>query len=210
MTFAYIELRVTFLAAGGRTVKHASTAVGLEYGSDVRWDELFAALEYEYDAMDRQTRDADIADRTRSAQAQTSWLMRSVGAQLTLRVRGAGLVQGRGVRATPAWLLLRGDNSTETVVATSAVVTIAGLAATAASLDARHERMGWTHAWRVLSRDRSLVRVTCVDGAVVSGVAQTVGLDYVSLRAYDAGRPTGADEVAVAYAAIATVTVAPR
>ena len=172
----------------------------------MRWDDLFTALEHEYEALGRQSRDADIAERTRSAQAQASWLMRCRNADLRLKVRGAGMVCGHVVRATPPWLLVRGAGSVDVVVATAAVTSVTGLADTATALDAVHQRMGWTHAWRVLSRDRSEVRVTCVDASTVGGVAQTVGRDYVSLRSYDSGRPARTPPVAVPYEAIATVT----
>lgn len=177
----------------------------MQYGSGVRWDDLFAALESEAESLSREIRDADIADRTRSAQAQTSWLMRCRGAELTLRVQGAGAVRGTVVTVTPAWLLVRDGGPVDLVVSTSAVTTVGGLSETVSELGARTERMGWTHAWRVLSRDRSDVRITCTDATVVRGVAEVVGRDYVSLRPYDAGRPSGAAAVAVPYDAIATV-----
>ncbi|UYM04053.1 hypothetical protein [Solicola gregarius] len=171
----------------------------------MRWDDLFEALESESVALQRETRDADIADRTRSARAQTSWLMRCRGVDLSLRVHGAGVVRGTGVTVTPAWLLLRDGGPSDLVVSTSAVTAVSGLSDSVTELGLSSERMGWTHAWRVLSRDRSDVRITCTDATVVGGVAETVGRDYVALRPYDAGRPSGAAAVAVPYAAIATV-----
>ena len=173
----------------------------------MRWEELFTALEDDARGLERDARDADFADRTRSAQAQVSWLMRCVRADLTLRVQGCGIVRGSVLRATPSWLLLRDRDSTDdTVVAVAAVTGVSGLASAAVDGAGIDRRLGWTHAWRVLSRDRSDVRTTCVDGVVVRGVPVTVGSDYVELREYDGGRPGRARPVAVPYAAIATVS----
>jgi len=173
----------------------------------VHWEELFAALEDDARGMERETRDADIADRTRSAHARVSWLSRCVGADVALRVREAGVVRGVVLRATPDWLLVRDRGVVDDrIVAVQAVMSVAGLSTEVATEGGLDERLGWAHAWRVLSRDRSDVCATCVDGSVVRGVPEIVGRDYVQIRAYDGGRPTGAAPTAVPYAAIATVT----
>lgn len=178
----------------------------MQYGARVRWEELFTALEDDARGMERGQRDADIADRTRSARADVSWLMRCAHANLTIRVQGAGVVRGVVLRVTPAWLLLRDHRaSDDTIVAVRAVTAVSGMASTAVDDGGIDRRLGWTHAWRVLSRDRSEVRTTCVDASIVRGVPEMVGSDYVQLREYDAGRPSGAAPIAVPYAAIATV-----
>ncbi|MGH3357883.1 MAG: hypothetical protein ACRDO7_03710 [Nocardioidaceae bacterium] len=171
----------------------------------MRWDDLFAALEAEADDLDRRNRDADIADRTRSAQAQQSWLARCGGQELAVRVAGAGVLRGVPDRVATAWLLLRTGGSTDWIVSTAAVLSVSGLSEVAVSGALLDERLGWTHVWRVLSRDRSEVRVVCSDGTVVRGVPEAVGRDYVEVRAYDAGRPVGRTTEAVPYAAIAAV-----
>lgn len=173
----------------------------------MRWEELFTALEDDARGLERGTRDADFADRTRSAHAQVPWLARCVRAQVTMRVRGAGVVRGLVVRSTPSWLLLRdAGSSDDTIVAVDAVTTVSGLTAAAADQGGIDRRLGWTHAWRVLSRDRSDVRTTCIDATVVRGVPEVVGRDYVEIREYEAGRPSRVPPVAVPFAAIATVS----
>lgn len=173
----------------------------------MHWEELFAALEDDARGMERGARDADIADRTRSAHAQVSWLMRCAGAKASLRVQGAGLVQGVVVRVTPEWLLIRDQGAAaDRIVAVQAVMSVSGLSSEVAAAGGIDQRLGWTHAWRVLSRDRSDVCTTCVDGSITRGVPEVVGRDYVQIRAYDGGRPTGAAPVAVPYAAVATVS----
>ncbi len=173
----------------------------------MHWEELFAALEDDAREMERGVRDADIADRTRSAHAQVSWLMRCAGASVGLRVHGVGPVRGVVLRVTPEWLLLRDREATDDrLVAVAAVTSVSGLSVEVAAESGIDQRLGWTHAWRVLSRDRSEVATTCVDGSITRGVPEVVGRDYVQIRAYDGGRPTGAAPIAVPYAAIATVT----
>lgn len=171
----------------------------------MRWDELFAALEAEADDLDRRNRDADIADRTRMAQAQRSWLTRCGSTRLTVRVQGAGVVRGVPDRVTPEWLLLRTGGATDWVVSTAAVLSVGGLAEASTPLRTPDERMTWTHAWRVLSRDRSEVGVVSRDGTTVRGVPVVVGRDYVELRGYDEGRPADRTTDVLPYAAIAAV-----
>lgn len=157
--------------------------------------------------MERGARDADIADRTRGAQAQVSWLMRCAGANVALRVQGVGAVRGVVVRTTPEWLLLRDPGAADDrIVAVRAVMSVSGLSAEVTAEGGIDQRLGWTHAFRVLSRDRSDVATTCLDGSITRGVPEVVGRDYVAIRAYEGGRPTGAAPVAVPYAAIATVS----
>lgn len=171
----------------------------------MRWDELFAALEAEADDLERRNRDADIADRTRSAHAQHGWLNRCGDSELTLRVAGAGVLRGVPDRVTPAWLLLRTGGATDWVVSTAAVLGVTGLRTGVVPHERLDERLGWTHAWWVLSRDRSDVRIVCLDGAVVRGVPEVVGRDYVELRGYDGGRPVARPPEVVPYAAIGAV-----
>ena len=173
----------------------------------MRWEELFAALEDDARGLERGARDADFADRTRSANAQVPWLARVHDASVSIRVHGAGLVRGRIVRATPSWVLLRDrESAVDTVVAVQAVMAVTGLSSGVDAASGIDQRLGWTHAWRVLSRDRSEVRTTCVDASVVRGVPEVVGRDYVQIQSYDGGRPVATPPVAVPYAAVATVT----
>lgn len=171
----------------------------------MRWDELFADLESEADELERRNRDADIADRTRSAHAQASWLTRCGGAELTMRVIGAGLLRGVPDTVSPAWLLLRTGEAMDWVVSTTAVISVSGLRDGSVPERPLDQRLTWTHAWRALSRDRSEVRVVCRDSTVIRGVADVVGRDYVELRAYDGGRPAGRAAEAIPYAAVAAV-----
>lgn len=171
----------------------------------MRWDDLFAALEAEADDLDRRNRDADIADRTRSAHARHGWLTRCGPGELTLRVAGAGPLRGLPERVTPEWLLLRTGTAVDWLVSTAAVLSVSGLAAPDAADRTLDERLTWRHAWRVLSRDRSEVQLVCLDGSTVRGVPAVVGRDYVELRAYAEGRPVGGAPDAVPFAAVAAV-----
>lgn len=172
----------------------------------MRWDDLFETLEAEAGGLERQHRDADFADRTRSAHAKVTWLLRCGSEEITVRLNGAGVLRGVPDTVTPWWMLLRTGESMDWVVSTSAVMSVTGLSDLAApQSSAIDERLTWSHAWRVLGRDRSNVRVTCIDATVVEGVPDIVGRDYVQLRPYDGGRPTDRPPQAVPYAAIAAI-----
>lgn len=171
----------------------------------MRWDDLFAALEAEADDLDRRNRDADIADRTRSAQAKQGWLTRCGSTELTVRVAGAGVLRGVPDRVTPEWLLLRSGGPTDWVVSTSAVLGVTGLAESVAASGRLDERLGWRHAWRALSRDRSDVRIVCLDGTPVRGVPVVVGRDYVEVRGYADGRPLDRPTDVLPFTAVAAV-----
>lgn len=161
----------------------------------VRWETLFADLEARLDAAQAQERLADVAERTRAERAAVLLADRwraATGAELTLRLRGGEAVRGEVVDAAASWVLLRGAR--QHLVPAAAVVTVAGLPpAVAAPAGTVARRLGLGHALRAVARDRSVVHVVTVGGAV-DGRVDAVGADHVDVAlAYaDSGRPTGA------------------
>lgn len=168
----------------------------------MRWDGLFSDLAGEVEALERQERDLDIADRTRAELGAVSWLDRCAESEVALRVAGLGVLRGQVDTVAGAWLLLHADEPVDWVVAIAAVTGVLDASPRSVRADARGEvarRMTWVNAWSVLSRDRDHVHVFRTDQTSVSGVPVRVGHDFVEL-ATDGGRAE-----LVPYQAIAAV-----
>ncbi|MFY0407562.1 hypothetical protein [Solicola sp. PLA-1-18] len=149
------------------------------------WDELFADLESSAEAWEQRERDAEIAERTRSAWSQVGWAERCVGSRVSLRVDGLGSVDGEVDTVARTWLLLRAGGAVDWVVALDAVLGVVGAPASPAARARGGEvaaRMGWTNAWTVLVRDHAVVQVVRRDGSRVDGLPVRVGEDFVELR----------------------------
>jgi len=152
----------------------------------MRWDELFADLEAQADALDQRDRDAEIADRTRAEQATlevADRLRAAIGHTVTVRVGGVGILAGRVQRVGAAWLLLSTAEEVPWLVAWPALIGVVGVPRRAvAANSAVAAGLGWPSTWRLLARDRALVHVVRCDASTVSGVPERVGRDFVELR----------------------------
>ncbi len=180
----------------------------------MRWDRLFAELEAEADELGLRDRDAEIADRTRAELARTRWLDRvraAEGTTVTFRLLGDARGVGRVRYVGADWVLLA-DETQDLLLPAHAVLGVDGLGSATRPPPEGSALRTWAAAWRVLARDRALVRLVRVDGSTLSGVPARVGADFVELApppdAIDvAGEPRSA--VLVPGAAIA-VAYAPR
>ncbi len=186
----------------------------------MRWERLFADLEAEAVELETRDRDAEIAERTRAELARVRWLERvrgSSGASVRVALAGGQWVDGRVGYVGPDWLLLHPSGADDVLLPAHAVVGVEGAAR---SVDPGEQRLPltWSAAWRTLSRDRVVVRVTRSDGSVVGGTVGRVGADFAEVdRATDpdvggsgagahrARRPSAA--VLVPYAAVRSVHV---
>jgi uncharacterized membrane protein len=75
----------------------------------MRWQDLFADLESQAEALERAERDAEVADRSRAEQAMvalTARLAAACGMPLALRVTGVGEISGELETVGQDWLLL--------------------------------------------------------------------------------------------------------
>jgi len=175
----------------------------------VRWDELFADLEAQADALHQRDRDAEIADRTRAEQATVEVadrLRAAIGHTVTVRVGGVGFLTGRVQRVGAAWLLLGTGEEAPWLVAWPAVIGVVGVPRRAVAADSRvTEGLGWPSTWRLLARDRALVHVVRFDASTVSGVPERVGRDFVELRVSGLESSLPAHAEVVPYAAVAAV-----
>jgi len=153
----------------------------------VRWDELFADLEAQFDAEEDAQRSGEVSDRTRRETARLHLLDRlcgSVGTDMKASVQGVGAIAGRLIDVGCDWLLLQGDGAREALVPISAVLLVHGLRPESASADIRGRvvgRLDVRYALRALARDRAAVIVALIDGARVSGTVARVGADFLEL-----------------------------
>ena len=114
----------------------------------------------------------------------------------------------------PQWVLLRDDGGRDVLVPWSAVVSVVGLGLESTSPRRREgqvfRRLGLTAALRAIARDRAAVSVGLVDGSVVSGTLDRVGLDFVEISEHavgDARRPGQVSAVrTVAHTGLARIT----
>lgn len=157
----------------------------------MRWERLFADLEGQLAAADRQELDAEVAERVRSAWAEihlADRLRAVVGQEVTLRLTGGERVTGRCVDAAPEWVVVR-DGSGQALVPLAAVAAVSGLSrAVAPPAGEVLRRLGLRHALRALARDRSTVRVV-TGGGTFTGTVDRVGADHLDLAEHPAGEP---------------------
>jgi hypothetical protein len=181
----------------------------------MRWHQLFADLQAEFDEAAAAEERAQLSSRSRAETAAvrlTERLGGAVGSRVSLRCRGAGEVAGRLEELGPDWALLTDDAGREVLVGLPAVVAVSGLLrSTAAAEPASRVQVGvdLRRALRGLARDRSAVVVVLDDGAVLTGTVDRVGADFVELaeHAPDEFRRAGSVRSvrAVVLAAVAVV-----
>ncbi|MGY1706338.1 hypothetical protein ACI79C_17370 [Geodermatophilus sp. SYSU D00697] len=186
----------------------------------MRWQQLFADLQAEFDEAEAAAERAEDGSRRRAETGAIRLADRLAGArrlQVVLRCRGAGDVSGVLADVGSDWLLLVDDRRRDVLVALSVVRTVTGLVRTTAPLDsggAVRARLDLRRALRGLARDRSVVQVVLDDGFTHVGTVDAVGVDFVELAEHAADEPRRAAAVrgvrTVALPAVAVVrTLAP-
>lgn len=172
------------------------------YGGKVRWDQLFADLEAQADALDRAALEGDAAERQRLEQGRlqvASRLAAHVGRVVTLHlVQGEALagevrevgadwvLLDRRAAAAPQWVPQSVPQSV--LVGVAAIDAVAGL--TRASLAGDDPgspdggpllRLPIGVVLRGLARDRALVAVRLRSGSTLTGTIGRVGVDHLDL-----------------------------
>jgi len=194
----------------------------------VRWERLFADLEAQLSSDEARELAAEVADRTRRERAQVGLHERFAAvvdrAVVEMRVAGVGLLRGLVTGSGPDWVLLdhRAEHPLTVVassgaerrvdrpvlVATAAIRSVTGLAG-AEHTGAVAKGFALGSALRAVSRDRAVVDVVDVDGSVLTGTIDGVGLDYVEVAEHSADLPRRAENVlgvrSVPFAGIAVV-----
>jgi hypothetical protein len=182
----------------------------------MRWAGLFADLEAQAEALDRADRVGEIAGRTRAEfgrQALGQRLVGATGRHVRLTCVGGGAAAGLLRQVGPDWALLDELPGRECLVALPSVISVSGQGRWADELPggAVAARLGIRHMLRGLSRDRSTVRVSLVDGATIAATIDRVGADFVELALHSGGELRRRGEVrSVALVSTAAITLVQR
>lgn len=156
----------------------------------MRWDQLFADLEAQWEAEARRDLDSEVADRTRRERAAIGVYERlavSVGAEVRLLLRSGDALTGSLADVGRDWLLLSADRRPVLVpLAALAAVSGIGERAGAGGIGKRFE-LGF--ALRGLSRDRAVVALADIAGAVTTGTIDAVGADCFDLSEHAPDMP---------------------
>jgi hypothetical protein len=181
----------------------------------VRWERLFDDLEAQLQADSARELEAEVADRTRRERAQLGLHDRLTavtdGPPVELKVTGLGVVRGVVTGSGPEWVLLDQQPAAgrthaggieappqrlerPVLVAASAILTVVGLAGAQRS-GAVARGFGIGAALRAVSRDRAVVDVVGVDGAVVTGTIDAVGQDLLEVAEHPGDLPRRAEHV---------------
>jgi hypothetical protein len=186
----------------------------------VRWQQLFADLQAQFEEEGAAADRAEAASRARSeigAVRLADRLRAAIGQPLSMHCGGAGQVGGVLLDVGTDWLLLEDDLGREVLLSTAAVRAVAGLGRRTAPTEEAgplRVRLDLRRALRGLARDRAVVQVVLDDGVVLTGTVDRVGADYVELAEHPVDTPRRAEAVqgvrAVVLAAVAVVrTVTP-
>lgn len=165
----------------------------------MRWDDLFADLEAQAQALLVAERDAEVAELTRLETSRlrlASRLRPAVGAMIRVRCLGAMTLAGRLSAVGAGWLLLDEGAGREALLAAAAVTSISGLGRlSGVPGSALDEGLGIGHALRGVARDRSVLRACLTDSTVLDGTLDRVGSDFVDFAVHAAGEPRRREDV---------------
>jgi hypothetical protein len=181
----------------------------------VRWDELFADLDAQADALDVAERAVEVGERTRiefAAIGTRERLRAAVGGPIRVQLVGGLAIAGTLERAGADWLLLDEGSGREAVLAVGALRAVHGLgrlSAVPGTGGAVLAKLTLRSALRGIARDRSGVRLHLVDGAVLDATIDRVGADFVEVAEHAVGearrRSEVRDVILVPIAALAAV-----
>jgi hypothetical protein len=185
----------------------------------MRWQQLFADLGAQFAEAEAAADRAESASRTRAETGAVRLAERlegAVGHPVALRCRGAGPVAGTLAEVGVDWLLVEEDAGREALVATAAVLSVAGLGRETAAPrtpGAVRGRLDLRRLARALARDRSTVHVVLDDGTVLTGTIDRVGADFLELAAHAPDEPRRPGAVRGVHAAaldgVAVIRTAP-
>lgn len=163
----------------------------------MRWEQLFADLEGQWEAEARRDLDAEVADRTRRERARVGLYERfsaAVGRPVRLGLAAGVVLAGRVVDAGDGWVLVDAGTGGPALVPSGAIAYVTGLPPRAGGSEAGR-RFGLGYALRGLSRDRAVVALTDLTGAVATGTIDAVGADALDLAEHAPEEPRRAGNV---------------
>jgi hypothetical protein len=174
----------------------------------MRWEQLFADLEAQYDELEEAQLQAELAERQRiefGGVGMVARLAGSIGGAVRLRTTSGVAVTGILRRLGPDWALLGEAPGRESVVALAALSMVEGLtSATGQPLGRVAGRLTLRSALRGLARDRSAVALTVAgspegpdsgSGTEITGTIDRIGADFLELALHPAWEPRRAASV---------------
>lgn len=163
----------------------------------MRWQDLFADLEREWEALAVAGRQAEIAERTRAELARVTLLDRMRGSEgLAVRAttRGGRDVEGVLVRVGADFALMDAPR-TEVLVPIDALASMTGLGdRVTAAYGPVTSTLGLRSALRGIAADRSVVTVSGAGGEH-TGTVQRVGADFLEIAEHPADEVPRRDSV---------------
>jgi hypothetical protein len=156
----------------------------------MRWDQLFADLEAQWEAEARRDLDSEVADRTRRQRAAIGVYERlavSVGAEVRLLLRSGETLTGSLADVGRDWLLLSADRR-PVLVPLAALAAVSGIGERAGT-GGIGKRFELGFALRGLSRDRAVVALADIAGTVSTGTIDAVGADCFDLSEHAPDEP---------------------
>ncbi|HKA68371.1 MAG TPA: hypothetical protein VKG85_04540 [Actinomycetes bacterium] len=171
----------------------------------VRWEELFADLTAEFEALESADLAAEVSDRTRRELARIRLVDRlraaaSGAVVVTVQtVNGGQTISGRLLDVGPDWLLVeRADAPVEVLIPLAAVGTVIGLPSSASEPGSEghvRARLGLAHVLRGIARDRAAVCLAIGGAPSLTGTIDRVGADYFDLAEHAPDEPRRAGNV---------------
>ena len=165
----------------------------------MRWEELFADLEAQAEALQVAEREVEVAELVRLETSRlelASRLRPAVGTTIRVRCLGGTALAGRLVAVGTGWLLLDEGAGREALLVAGGgdldrrpgpAVRRPGSALMPASASGS--------VLRGVARDRSVLRVCLTDSSVLDGTLDRVGADYVEFAVHAAGELRRREEV---------------
>jgi hypothetical protein len=164
----------------------------------MRWERLFDDLETQLAAEDRRELDLEVADRTRRERALLGLHERLAAAvngdTLSLRVVGVGVLVGRVTAVGADWLLVEERPELPALVPFAALRAVTGLRG-AQQTGAVAKAFALGAALRAVSRDRAVVDIVDLEGTVVTGTIDAVGLDSLDVAEHASDLPRRPEHV---------------
>ncbi|HLS49417.1 MAG TPA: Fis family transcriptional regulator [Actinomycetaceae bacterium] len=148
----------------------------------MRWDELLADLEGEFDGALAAQQDDEVAELAEGELAQVEFADRiraRLGGELHVRLINGETLRGRLRDSAAAWLLVELEGS-EMLIPMQAVVAAWPLGLAATHPTGVERRLGIGHALRALARDGSHVRVRTTAGDHTGRISR-VGRDHIDV-----------------------------
>lgn len=172
----------------------------------MRWEELFADLDAEFEALESAELAAEVSDRTRRELARIRLVdrLRAVEGGPIAATLGAfddgQTVTGQLLDVGPDWMLVgRADIPFEVLIPLTAVSSLTGLRSGAAEPGSEghvRARLGLAHVLRGIARDRAPVRLGIRGGGpALTGTIDRVGADYLDLAEHATDEPRRASSV---------------